>query len=76
MYKKRQELPRRIANLILHYGKFKAHWDWFILALTYYTAFAVPLVTAFDMVNGKYVFLRSDLVGKIHTVIKSIYNVI
>ena len=46
----KHEAPKTPPHIILHYSFFKICWDWLLLLLTFYTAFAVPYNVAF---NGK-----------------------
>lgn len=41
-----RNLPKHI---ILHNSKFKATWDWFVLALVIYTAIEIPYTAAFAL---------------------------
>lgn len=44
----RRNLPK---YLILHNSKFKATWDWFVLALVIYTAIEIPYTAAFGQLD-------------------------
>ena len=57
----KREAPKTPPHIILHYCTFKAFWDWVILALTFYTAVAVPFTVAFDARTSKdYVMMVID----------------
>ena len=43
----KQEAPKTLPHIILHYSTFKTTWDWIILFLTAYTAVMVPFNVAF-----------------------------
>lgn len=45
-----RNLPRHV---ILHNSKFKATWDWFVLALVIYTAIEIPFTVAFIGGSGR-----------------------
>lgn len=39
--------------ILLHYGTFKAGWDWLILLATFYVAVTVPYNVCFTVVGGR-----------------------
>lgn len=39
--------------ILLHYGTFKAGWDWLILLATFYVAVTVPYNVCFTAVGGR-----------------------
>lgn len=39
--------------ILLHYGTFKAGWDWLILLATFYVAVTVPYNVCFAVVGGR-----------------------
>lgn len=39
--------------IILHYGTFKAGWDWLMLLATFYVAVTVPYNVCFTIVGGR-----------------------
>lgn len=39
--------------ILLHYGTFKAGWDWLILLATFYVAVTVPYNVCFASVGGR-----------------------
>lgn len=39
--------------ILLHYGTFKAGWDWLILLATFYVAVTVPYNVCFTVAGGR-----------------------
>lgn len=65
---KHRNIPKHI---ILHNSKFKATWDWFVLALVIYTAIEIPYTTAFGearispfihLSRGEYLSIANSIV--------------
>uniref|UniRef100_A0A3B3Z355 PAC domain-containing protein n=1 Tax=Poecilia mexicana TaxID=48701 RepID=A0A3B3Z355_9TELE len=48
--------------ILLHYGAFKAGWDWLILLATFYVAVTVPYNVCFTAVE-----IREDVIVAVHT---------